>query len=64
MNKNVQGLPKNVPIADARTFPRNKIASNAAISKCNPTNGVKEAATPLAIPAAIDADVPGIRTIR
>ena len=61
---NVHGLPKNVPITDANTLPRNKMASKAAIKKCNPTNGKKDAATPLATPMAIEADVPGNLTTR
>ena len=59
MNKKVQGLPKKVPIADASTLPRSKIARSAATSKCKPIKGVNDAATPQAKPTAIDEDDPG-----
>ena len=55
---NVQGFPIAVPIAEAIKFPPSNQASNAAPTKWNPSNGVKETATPQANPAATEYGLP------
>ncbi len=59
MNGKVQGLPTMVPIALAIMLPPKSQALPAAISICKPKNGVKDTATPQAMPMAMLSGVPG-----
>ena len=52
MNGKVSGLPTKVPMAAASMLPPTTKAKMKLTMKCSPTNGVKEAKTPAATPAA------------
>ena len=50
INGNVHGFPKSVPIIAAAIEPPIIHEINIAIKACNPINGVKDIATPVAKP--------------
>ena len=52
MNGKVSGLPTTVPIAAASMLPPTTKAKTKLMMKWKPTNGVNEANTPAATPAA------------